>query len=139
MRGLVLVVLAALGALLLLALVALLALFSRVRSLTHRVGSFECALRTPTGWASGIAHYATDRIRWYRTMSYSPRAAAEWLRAELAVTERVAREGTTDGPSGVLEVTMMDARGPVMVAMSRAAYAGLASWLEAAPPRERVG
>lgn len=135
MRGVAVTIVVVLGAL---ALLMPLALFTRVRTLAQRVGSFECALRTPSGWASGIAHYATDRIRWYRTMSFDPRPALEWRREELVVTEWEPREGTPPGGEGIVEVTFAVAPEPVVLAMSRAAYAGFASWLESAPPRERM-
>lgn len=135
MPGVVVTAVAVLGGV---ALLLALALFTRVRSLARRVGSFECALQDASGWASGIAHYATDRIRWYRTMSLGARPAHEWLREDLVVTQRTSRPDTPPGAGGVVEVTFAVGHDPVVVAMSRAACAGLISWLESAPPRERL-
>ena len=64
------VIVAALGVL------GIAAFYIRLRTLGSRVGSFECALQMPTGWASGIAHYGADSLHWYRLISPSARGFA---------------------------------------------------------------
>lgn len=110
----------------------------RLRSLVFRPGSFECARRRGEGWASGIAVYDADEIRWFRTISLSPRPAATWTRLLLAMSERAHRDPEEGVGRGVVEVTFHASDGPLVLTMSRSAYAGLTSWLEAAPPRERT-
>ena len=120
-------------------LVALLAVgfYVRLRTLGRRVGSFECALQTPTGWASGVAHYGQEQLSWYRIISLSPRPAEVWHRAAIEVQDRIHREGA-DGPSGIVDVTCEVAGRTVVMAMRTSSYSGFASWLESAPPRERI-
>ncbi|WP_108717892.1 DUF2550 domain-containing protein [Miniimonas sp. S16] len=117
---------------------AALAFWVRLRALGRRVGSFECALRTQTGWAGGIAHYGVSTLRWYRIVSLAPRPAREFPRTDLDVLERAVRPTPDGAASGILEVTCRTASEEYVLAMSTASYAGLASWLESSPPRERT-
>lgn len=115
-------------------LVAVLAT-SRLRTLTRRVGSFDCAVRHPGRTSGaltpGIAHYGVGRLDWWRVRSLSPRPARTWLRDDLRVVDReLAGPGSDD-----LVVHCWYAGDPLDLEMSPAAYAGLTSWLEAAPPR----
>lgn len=108
-------------------------------TLTRRVGSFECARRSRRGWTAGVAVYDADSIRWFRTISLSPWPSATWTRAQLEVSERVYRDpGETGGGPEVAEVTFLGCEEPLVLVMSTSAYAGLTSWLEAAPPREHA-
>lgn len=111
----------------------------RMRTLSRRIGSFECARRSQRGWTAGIALYEADSIRWFRTISLSPWPAAVWTRAQLEVTDRTYRDpGVTGGGPEVAEVTFGGCGSPLVLVMSSSAYAGLTSWLEAAPPREHT-
>ena len=123
-----------LGALVLLGVVALL-LYSRVRALARRVGSFECALRRPgsADWTSGIAGYGVNRVDWHRLVSLAPRPASSWSRNRLHVLAHTGREGST---ATVVEVRCRYGDEEFELAMVRGAFAGLVSWLEAAPPGE---
>jgi hypothetical protein len=137
----------------------------RLRTLTHRVGWFECGMRRLThieaaelaaavlapphpGAAAlsaavpgashpvptrGIAHYAVGRIDWWPRWSVSMRPAVSWSRADFTVLVRIPAD---DGSGRIgLAVVHSAARGvDCELTMSDAAYAGLASWLEAAPP-----
>ncbi|GMA30700.1 DUF2550 domain-containing protein [Litorihabitans aurantiacus] len=111
--------------------------FLRLRTLGHRVGSFECALRTPTGWASGIAHYGADSLHWYRLISLDPRPDHSWSRARFHVRSRDARDPSAAvTPSRIFEVSCeVDGR-EFVLAMRSGQYSGLSSWLESQPPRE---
>lgn len=121
-----------LGALLLVA--AALAVFYRRRlaMLTSRVGSFVCALRPEQGHGepvAGIAQYGVGRLTWWRTASLSPRPARTWERVRLVVTRRVE---DPHRPGKVLVRCQHDGE-EFELSLSRAACAGLVSWLEAAP------
>lgn len=118
---------------------ALVFLVVRVRSISSRVGSFECALQQDgqAGWASGIASFGTDRLDWYRVVSASPRPEASWSREGLEVLGRSVR--LIGGRStSVVEVRCGVGATAWTLAMSRSATAGLTSWLEAAPPGQRL-
>lgn len=113
------------------------AFYLRLRTLGSRVGSFECALSTPTGWSSGIAHYGVDQLRWYRVVSLSPRPSHSWPRSAIVVTTRAVRDpDAATGPSAILEITCDVDGQEIRLAMRAAPYSGLASWLESQPPRE---
>ncbi len=143
----------------------------RLRTLTRRIGSFDCGIRPVDAagqWEQGIAHYGVTRIAWWRCWSLSMRPAMLLDRSELVITgRRPLRPEDVDGagadggppvgvptpaiPAGVEALTGVHAsaradayivrcscRGAELeLAMSAAAYAGLASWLEAAPPTRR--
>jgi len=118
----------------------------RLRTLGRRVGSFPCAIRDETGWASGIACYTALELRWYRVISLSPRPRHVWARGRFAILGPARPIDAGDGPSrgplrsGSLvevECRVRDAAGAestMSLGISRGAYAGLASWLESAPP-----
>lgn len=112
---------------------------SRLHGLSRRVGSFSCNARAGgnpgAAFTLGIAHYAVGRIEWYRCWSLSLRPARTWLRDRLIVTGRVPLDqaGQTDQYLVLCRYDDVDFE----LSMSLAAYAGLASWLEAAPPGRR--
>jgi hypothetical protein len=116
-------------------LVALALLISRVRSLGRRLGSFECALRRSgkSSWASGIASYGVDRLEWYRVLSYAPRPERSWPRSRIEVLDRASRL-TAGRRTSIIELRCRSVDDEFTLAMSEQAYAGLTSWLEAAPP-----
>lgn len=104
----------------------------RLGMLTSRVGSFECGLRPEHGHGepvSGIAQYGVGRLDWWRTASLSPRPARTWDRRGLEVERRV------DDPHRPGKVLVRCRHGAEQfeLSLSRAACAGLTSWLEAAP------
>jgi len=109
----------------------------RLRAIAHRVGSFECSAR-PAGdaqasWSLGIAHYGVGRIDWWRCWSLSLRPARTWRRQDLVILSR--RPLDEDRDLFLVECSYEDVR--FELTMSSGAYAGLASWLEAAPPGRR--
>jgi len=115
-------------------------LVTRVRSLGRRFGTFECALRLAgrTAWASGIAGYGADRLDWYRVLSLSPRPAHSWQRSALVVVARSSRL-RAGRRTAITEATVRCRDEEFTLAMADQAYAGFASWLEAAPPGSRPG
>ncbi|RYV50680.1 DUF2550 family protein [Pengzhenrongella frigida] len=127
----------------LLGVVAILGLgASRLSTLSGRVGSFVCGARpvSPAGGAvvAGIAQYGAGRLDWWRAWSLSPRPTRTWRRAELEVIARslLAVPGRPD----LYLVQCRYREAEFALTMSPEAYAGLTSWLEAAPPStlERV-
>ncbi|GED09820.1 DUF2550 domain-containing protein [Cellulosimicrobium cellulans] len=110
----------------------------RLRALSHRVGSFECGARRAGAagapWVAGIAHYGVGRIDWWRLWSVSIRPARTWSRYDLVIAGREPFVG--DGPDTYLVRCRYHGQ-EFELTMSRAAYEGLASWLEAAPPGRR--
>ena len=54
------------------ALIALVLFFVRLRTLSARVGAFECALAVKSGWMGGIAQMRSETLDWYRIVSASP-------------------------------------------------------------------
>ena len=124
----------------------------RLRTLTHRVGWFECGLRrlppadrpvppeaagpgaTRPAPIRGIAHYAVGRIDWWPRWSVSMRPAISWSRADLTVLVRLPAAPGDAARAGLAVVRLSRQGEDFELTMSDAAYAGLASWLEAAPP-----
>ncbi|GGI08848.1 DUF2550 domain-containing protein [Isoptericola cucumis] len=112
---------------------------SRLRTLSRRVGSFPCQAR-PAGdphapWVVGIAHYAVGRIDWWRCWSLAPRPARVWERGRLVVTGRAPLDQAGQSDQVLVRCRYDDKDFELM--MSSGAYAGLASWLESAPPGRR--
>ena len=109
---------------------------SRLRVLSRRIGSFECAARSaddPGGaWTAGIAQYGAGRIDWWRSWSLAPRPARTWWRSELAVVGRAPFVGPGGRDELVVRCRYHDTE--FELTMSADAFAGLTAWLEAAPP-----
>ncbi|TDE96022.1 DUF2550 family protein [Occultella glacieicola] len=105
----------------------------RLRALTRRVGSFECAKNTGNHWLAGIASYTRDHLDWYEVVSLSLRPTTRWERRELDILDRSRRE--VDGRlSSVSEARCVYAGSEFLLAANDQALDGLRSWLEAAPP-----
>jgi hypothetical protein len=126
------------ASLVVLALVVLAGLgLSRWHSITRRVGSFSCALHRGPRWVPGVAHYGARSLYWWRLWSLAPRPERVWPRGTFAVLERHAVDGS-QGLDGPLLVRCRVGAQEVELVMSPEAYAGLTSWLEAAPPVART-
>ncbi|MBD5786287.1 DUF2550 domain-containing protein [Cellulosimicrobium terreum] len=110
----------------------------RLRALTHRVGSFECGLRAGavSSWTQGVAHYGVGRIDWWRCWSLSARPTRCWARQNLTILGREPLDTGVSRPETYLVRCMYEGE-HIELTMARAAYEGLASWLEAAPPGRR--
>jgi Protein of unknown function (DUF2550) len=116
---------------------------SRLRVLSRRIGSFECAARAAGrqpgedeggAWTAGIAHYGAGRIDWWRSWSLAPRPAHTWRRDDLTVVSRSAFVGPGGQEQLVARCRSHDAE--FELTMSTDAFAGLTAWLEAAPPSD---
>ena len=110
---------------------------SRVRTLSRRVGSFECAFSRATDstapWITGIGQYGAERLYWWRWWSLAPRPTRAWMRSGMTVLEQLP---VADARGYKAQVVVRCRTGDDVfdLLMSAEAYAGLASWLEAAPP-----
>lgn len=126
----------------------------RLRSLTRRAGTFDCALRAVEEhggggaaegpWSLGVARTGSDGVRWWRSRSLSPRPRWSAPR-DLVEVERLGDGAGADATSGGSQ----DDLGPVILlrcrsggravdlAMNDDAYTGFAAWLESLPPRDR--
>ena len=107
--------------------------------LARGVGTFDCSLRRGTrggGWVLGVARYEADRLDWFQVLTVSPRPTRSLARERLVILER--REQDAVQSYAVLPgwVVVLCAYGTstLELAMSEAAYNGLAAWLESAPP-----
>jgi hypothetical protein len=122
----------------LMALIGLLAILgaSRYRALNTRIGAFTCDLRKgrltgkdPRRFTPGVACYGTGRLDWYTAWSLSPIPAHSWRRESLEILQREPAVGR----GGEFLVSCRGEGRHFDLLMSPSAYAGLASWLEAAP------
>jgi hypothetical protein len=109
---------------------------SRLRTLAGRTGTFECGFRTLTRRGAhvslGFAQFRSERVDWWRCWSLFPRPKRSWRRDRLTVTGHVALDGT--GRPDHYVVRCAHEGTTFELTMSVGAYAGLTSWLEAAPP-----
>jgi len=111
--------------------------FSRRHTLDNRVGSFRCSLSRGSRWPSGVAQYGAVSLYWWRSHSLAPRPAQRWERTSLVVLGK--RDSDVPGAPGQL-IVRCRARShakPVEfeLLLTREAYAGLTSWIEATPSR----
>jgi len=126
------------GLVVLLVLVALVLIIgaSRYRALGNRIGAFTCDFRKgrqigqdPRRFSPGVACYGVGRLDWYNAWSLSPLASHSWRRESLHVLGRELAAGR----GGQYLVSCRADGDDFDLLMTTSAYAGLASWLEAAP------
>jgi hypothetical protein len=116
--------------------------------LARGVGTFDCSLRRTTrhgrgrsgSWVLGVARYEADRLDWFQVLTISPRPTRSLARERLAILDR---RSPDDIPSyailpGWVVVVCAYGTSTLELAMSEAAYSGLAAWLESAPPGRTV-
>lgn len=109
--------------------------------LARGVGTFDCSLRRTTrrgagGWVLGVARYEDDRLDWFQVLTVSPRPTRSLARERLVILDR---HDPDDAHSyavlpGWVVVLCAYGTSTLELAMSEAAYNGLAAWLESAPP-----
>ncbi len=133
------------GAVLVLVLLYGLCLVVRRRWISRHGGTFEFSVRVrPSkagrGWVLGVGRYTADQLEWFRIFSLLLRPKLLLHRGDLSY------EGTRE-PVGAETYSLYDghvivrcrtATGVLEVAMSRDALTGFLSWLEAAPPGQRL-
>src|SRR3954466_2188885 len=110
--------------------------------LARGVGTFDCSLRRRNaragrgGWVLGVARYEADRLDWFQVLTVSPRPTRSLARERLVIVDR--HEPDEIASYAILPgwVVVICAYGTstLELAMSDAAYNGLAAWLESAPP-----
>lgn len=134
------------GVALLLVLLWGIGLIVRRRLLSRNGGTFELSYRARTtkpgrGWVLGLGRYSGDRLEWFRIFSLSPRPRLTWERTDLFYDGRREREGAEQvslyADHVVVRCTTLD--GDMEIAMSQSSLMGFQSWLEAAPPGQRLG
>lgn len=126
------------GGFLLLVCALLLVMYaSRRRALERRVGSFACRVQLAgearVARTMGVAQYGVGRLVWYRALSLSPRPAHTWKRSELALLERTQLDPVGGSAVGLMRLRCRCQGDEFDLTVSRAASAGLTSWLEAGP------
>lgn len=130
------------GALLLAVVLVVILFVSRQRTLSLRVGAFTCLVRADPApdatWTAGTAQYGVDQLVWWRTLSLSPRPARCWSRSRLTLLEREPLDETDHAGRPMLRVHCRHDQEAFQLTISVPAFAGLVSWLEAAPRSGRV-
>ncbi len=128
-----------LSVLVLLVVLLIVLIVSRQRALTHRVGSFVCAVRAasqPAGpWVDGVAQYGARHLRWWRAISLAPRPALVWPRDGLEIVERVVLDEVDELGRPLVRALVRVGGESFEIQLSSAPYSGLVSWLEAGPRR----
>jgi hypothetical protein len=108
--------------------------------LARGVGTFDCSLRRGNrrggGWVLGVARYEADRLDWFQVLTVSPRPTRSLARERLVILERHEPEAIQSYAvlPGWVIVLCAYGTSTLELAMSEAAYNGLAAWLESAPP-----
>lgn len=138
-------VLDAVGGLLVLLLLYGAALVVRRRWLARSGGTFELSVRVRPGragrgWILGVGRYTGDDLEWFRVFSLSVRPRFRYQRSDLTYESRREAEGAEAYSlySGHIVVCCRTPSGLLELAMSPDALMGFLSWLEAAPPGQRL-
>jgi hypothetical protein len=116
-------------------------LFLRRVLIGRRGGTIEMSVRLSTmlpgrGWASGLARFNGDELRWFRIFSFSPRARRVLYRRGMVVERRRVPDGAERlaMPADWVIVRCLGHRGPIEIAMAAKTVTGFLSWVESAPP-----
>ena len=126
-------------------LVPLVGLLVRRRVLARSGGTFDMSINrnqvgVSKGWTLGLAVYRDNDLEWFRTFSLSLRPRYRFSRGVVQIEGR--REPDSNEVhalhDGHLIVGTENASGVRQFAMSANALTGLLSWLESAPPGQRV-
>jgi len=128
-----------------LTLLLMVGLLVRRRVLSRSGGTFDMSINrsaeaTPKGWTLGLAVYRHTQLEWYRTFSLSMRPRYRFPRGDVRIEGRREAVGNEVYAihDGHLIVGTENASGVRQFAMSVNALTGLLSWLESAPPGQRV-
>jgi len=117
--------------------------FTRRRLIARGKPLMVCALREPGDrrWRFGLARFGTTGLQWFTLLGLSLRPARHWDRGLLNIsTSRPLEPGERPEVliSGAMRVECRYRRTPFEIALARAPYAALRSWLEASPPGRGV-
>lgn len=117
----------------------------RRRLLGRSGGTFDISINRgsahlPKGWTIGVGRYGDHHLEWFRVFSLSPRPRYRFERGSLRVHGRRAPEGKEVFAlhSGHVIARCDSEVGVEQIALSPRALTGLLSWLESAPPGQRV-
>lgn len=128
-----------------LTLLLMVGLLVRRRVLARSGGTFDMSINrsaeaTAKGWTLGLAVYRDTQLEWYRTFSLSLRPRYHFPRGDVRIEGRREPVGNEVYAihDGHLIVGTENASGVRQFAMSVNALTGLLSWLESAPPGQRV-
>lgn len=134
-----------LALILVLILLPLIGLLVRRRVLARSGGTFDMSINrhaesTSKGWTLGLAVYRDTELEWFRTFSLSLRPRYRFTRGDVRIAGRREPAGHEIHAihAGHLIVGTENAQGVKQFAMSANALTGLLSWLESAPPGQRV-
>ena len=143
MRGLLLTSEMLVGGALFIVAAVLAAVFTRRRVIARGKPLTVCALREPGDhrWRFGLARFGTTGLEWFTLLGLSLRPARQWDRGLLNIrTGRPLEPG--ERPEilipGAMQVECWYRRTRFEVALARAPYTALRSWLEASPPGRGV-
>ncbi|MCG7426808.1 DUF2550 domain-containing protein [Helcobacillus sp. ACRRO] len=122
------------------ALIAVLGLVMLVRAIvaTRSRGGVECSVLRPEPrrgacWRDGTLRFATDELRWHRTIGFLLTAGLVIRRDDI---EDVAREQADGSDSWVrVEIARTGTAPAVQMQMPPAASYALGAWIESAPAR----
>ena len=131
------------GGALFIVVVVLGAVFTRRRLIARGNPLTVCALREPCDgrWRFGLARYGPTGLEWFTLLGLSLRPARHWERTLLDIGA-----GQPLAPGERPEILIPSAmkadclyrQGRFEIALARAPYTALRSWLEAAPPGHNV-
>ncbi len=130
------------GALLIVAAL-LAAVFTRRRLIARGKPLTVCALREPHDqrWRFGLARYGTTGLEWFTLLGFSLRPARQWERGLLDIGAGQPLE-PGERPEILIPVAVrVECRyrqARFELALARAPYTALRSWLEASPPGRGV-
>lgn len=143
MRGLLLTSEMLVGGALFIVAAVLGSVFARRRLIARGKPLMVCALREPGDrrWRLGLARFGTTGLEWFTLLGLSLRPARQWDRGLLNIrASRPLEPG--ERPEilipGAVRVECRYRRTPFEIALARAPYAALRSWLEASPPGRGV-
>lgn len=129
--------------LILVVVLPLTALYLRRRWITRLHSSFDCALRFPgrkagAGWVLGIARYRTNRLEWFRSISFSMQPRITFGRGETVYVSRRPARGVEalELFEGSTVVTVMDSLTgrEDQLGLDPDSAMALITWFESAPP-----
>ena len=131
------------GGALFIVVVALGAVFTRRRLIARGKPLTVCALREPSDdrWRFGLARYGTTGLEWFTLLGFSLRPARAWERTLLDIGAGQPLEPGERPEILIPSAMRVDCRyreARFEIALARAPYTALRSWLEASPPGRNV-
>ena len=131
------------GSALFIVVVVLGAVFTRRRLIARGKPLTVCALREPGDrrWRFGLARYGTTGLEWFTLAGLSLRPARRWERTLLDIGAVQPLEPGERPEILISSALRLDCRyrgARFEIALARAPYTALRSWLEASPPGHNV-